>query len=489
MTSLLARLEPEQKEQLKLLVAERERRKVINKARISLWEFCKLLAPDFYKDDREYLKTYCDTLQALYEGRLQRKDGKPYTNLIVEMPPRHGKSRTLTLFNAWVLGINENNRIVTASFNDDLAQSFSRNTRDIICEKQVLPTEIVYANIFDARIKKGNSSFQEWALEGQFFSYKGAGVGGSITGKGGNILEMDDLVKDAATAYNENELEKIWSWYTGTFLSRAEKGIKILSMTPWSSKDTGARLQAKQKDKWFILRFPACIHGNMLCEDILSHEEYIELKAIGDTKIITANYDLERIDVQGSLYGSFNTYSILPDSPEAKAGYCDTADEGKDYLCAIYGNTKNGLFYVTDVVYTQEAQEITEPLVSGKLKDNGTKQFKIESNNGGRAFARNVERIARDIGISCSIEWFHQSENKQSRIFTNAPLVKSKIIMPEGWEHKWSEFYTAVIGFQRDGKNKHDDAPDCLTGIVEKFLSENTVSQKIREDMAALRRR
>lgn len=466
----LENLSEGQKQQLKILIEERNRRKKINLARESLWEFCKLLAPDFYKDDREYLKIYCDTLQALYFGELLREDGRPYKNLIVEMPPRHGKSRTLTLFNAWALGINENNRIVTASFNDDLAQSFSRNTRDIICEKQVLPTEIVYANIFDARIKKGNSSYQEWALEGQFFSYKGAGVGGSITGKGGNILEMDDLVKDSATAYNENELEKIWAWYTGTFLSRAEKGIKVLSMTPWSKKDPGARLQEKQGDKWYLLRFPACVDGKMLCSDILSFEEYTELKAIGDQNIISANYDLERVDVKGALYQELQTYKELPKDIEEHIGCTDTADEGNDFLCSIQAKKKDGKLYVVDVVYTQEPQEKTELMQVESIVKSETKKIEIESNNGGRAFARNVQRILDEKKYYCMVDWYHQSENKISRILTNAPLVQQYVLFPEDWAYRWPEFYAAVMGFQKEGKNKHDDAEDCLTALVEKFL-------------------
>jgi predicted phage terminase large subunit-like protein len=437
----------------------------------SFWKFCKTLAPDFYAENRKYLKKYCDTLQALYEGALLDKWNKPYRNLVVEMPPRHGKSRTLTLFSAWLLGKNNKNKVVTASFDDDLAQSFSRNTRDIITEKKASKNEIVFSDIFDAQIKQGNASYKEWALDGQFFSYKGAGIGGAITGKGGNVLIMDDLVKGAATAYNENELEKIWLWYSGTFIQRAERAIKILSMTPWCSKDPGARIMAKQPEKWFILSMPACVDGEMLCPEILSYEDYMDIKSIGDQKIISANYDLERIDVAGSLYKELKTYDTLPDCPEGFVAYTDTADEGKDYLCSILAQQKAGLLYVTDVIYTQDPQEITEPLLVNALSRNKTRQCTIESNNGGRAFARNVERLLRDKQGSCSVDWFHQSENKVSRILTNAPIVKDKLLMPVGWEHKWPEFYKAMIGFQREGKNKHDDAPDCATGICEKFLA------------------
>ena len=209
----------------------------------------------------------------------------------------------------------------------------------------------------------------------------------------------------------------------------------------------------------------------------------MDIKSIGDQKIITANYDLERIDVQGSLYRELRTYTQLPVNPEGFVAYTDTADEGKDYLCSIMAQQNRGLLYVTDVIYTQEPQEITEPMLVDALIQNNTKRCTIESNNGGRAFARNVERLLREKGGLCAVDWFHQSDNKQSRILTNAPIIKDKLLMPVDWENRWPEFYVAMIGFQRDGKNKHDDAPDCATGICEKFVRYNDTNRKKAYDM------
>ena len=86
----------------------------------------------------------------------------------------HGKSRTLTNFSAWILGKKHSNKIITASFNDDLAQDFSRFTRDIIAEEKNVQEQFVFSDIFDAKIKKGDAALNKWALDGQFFNYKGA---------------------------------------------------------------------------------------------------------------------------------------------------------------------------------------------------------------------------------------------------------------------------------------------------------------------------
>ena len=119
---------------------------------------------------------------------------------------------------------------------------------------------------------------------------------------------------------------------------------------------------------------------------------------------------------------------------------------------------------------TKEAMEITEDLTAKMLFDTQCNRADIESNNGGRAFARNVQRILREKYNSnkCYIKPFHQSKNKQARIYSNSTWVMQHIYFPTNWRDKWNEFYKDVVSYQREGKNKHDDAEDALTGIAEK---------------------
>jgi predicted phage terminase large subunit-like protein len=459
--------------ELESLVREEE----IDGAKTSFWNFCRVISPDFYKPDREYLHELCDTLQGIYERSIIAQNGKPYTKIRVELPPRHGKSRTMTNFSAWVLGVKNTEKIITASYNDDLAQDFSRHTRDIIMEEKNLAEQITYSDIFTAKVKQGDASYKKWALEGQFFNYKGTGIGGSITGRGGSILIIDDPVKDAETAYNEAALEKIWLWYTGTYLSRAEEGaIQILCMTPWSKKDIGAKLEEAEPGEWLVLSMPACTSGKMLCPEILSRESYESKKRIADENIFSANYDLVRLDVKGRLYSGFKTYTEIPQGTTSNACYVDTADEGDDYLCAIMGRKKGLDLYVTGVYYTQEGQEVTEGELVTKLMETATMEVEIESNNGGRAFARNVQRIASERGYRASIRWFHQGANKQARILTNAAIAQQFVHFPVEWAVLWPDFYNALMTYQKEGKNKHDDAPDALTGLVEKFGSKTNMA-------------
>lgn len=470
----------------------------IRQARQSLWEYCKVESPDFYTENKFHLKIFCFVLQALYEKRLTKqlyidfvKQHAPYwfyqvevervaafsdrvfKKLMVNIPPRQGKSRTLVNFCKWAFGDNPRNKVITCSYNDDMASDFSRYTRDGITEGKTYPHEICYADVFpDTKIKRGNSGFEQWALEGSFFSYKGAGVGGSITGKGCNISIVDDPVKDAEEAFNENRLEKIWTWYTGTFLSRKEKdAIEIVNMTRWSKKDICGRvLSRKRADEWFVLKMEACYNNeHMLCEDLLPREMYDELHDNVDEMIFIANYHQEPVDVKGILYKQLKTYKELPKQFERIINYTDTADEGDDYLCSIAAGVYEGEAYILDVYYTKEGMEVTEPETADMLVRNNVNKAHIESNNGGRGFARNVKRIIweKHHVKSVIIKWFHQSKNKKARILANSSFVMEHIYFPEDWKERWPVFYEDLTSFQKEGKNKHDDCADTITGIAE----------------------
>ena len=443
----------------------------IELARDEFYEFCCTLSPDYYTEEKTHLYELCNTLQLFYEHKLLKENGVYYTKLIIEMPPQHGKSRTLTNFCSWILGHDEEERIITASYNDDIAQDFSKYTRNII--QAVSNTgEIVYSDIFpETRIKRGDASYKQWALENQFFNYKGCGVGGAVTSKGATTRIIDDPVKSAEIAYNETALEKIWLWYTGTWLSRRGGPVvmDIICNTPWAKKDPTGRLLELQPEEWYRLSMPVMDEDeNMLCDTILDRAAFAEIEAVADPHILAANYKMQRLDIKGRLYSGFNTYSEMPGATTGTVSYTDTADEGSDYLCSIVAKKHDLFWYVIDIIYTQDAQEKTEVSVADMLMTNETTFDMIESNNGGRAFARNVIRIITDKSKRSYVKWFHQSKNKVARILTQASTVQKYVLFPEGWADKWPDFYNAIIDYQKEGKNKHDDAPDTLTGLVEK---------------------
>ena len=137
-------------------------------------------------------------------------------------------------------------------------------------------------------------------------------------------------------------------------------------------------------------------------------------------------------------------------------------------MCSICYGMYNDCYYILDVLYTKDAMDITEPATARMLTEHHVGCAIIESNNGGRGFARNVEKECRDLGNrhTC-IESFYQSNNKVARILSNSTSVMNNIYFPVNWMDKWPDFHTAITKYQKEGKNDHDDAPDALTGVYE----------------------
>jgi len=453
-------------------------------ARLSFYDYCRIIDPDGYVNDDRYLEEYCDILNNFYYGNLLKPDGKPYKKLMINLPPQHKKTRTMIHFCTWVLGRNRQERIITASYNDRIAFDFSKYSRDEIEMDKIDPSVTVYRDIFpNSRLKRGSSALDKWALEGEHFNYLGAGIGGSITSKGATLQIVDDPIKGAFEAMNENLLEKIWLWYTGTFMSRVSaqfgEPLEIILMTRWAKKDLCGRiLDSDDADNWyqFLREVYDKEKDEMLSPTTLNKGRYDHIKKTIPAHIFQANYHQKTMDLVGSLYKNFKTYDELPKDvkgnllfSEIKA-YVDTADTGEDWLCAIAYGVYLGYAYVLDIYFTDAAMEETEPKTADMLYHNGVKHCKIESNNGGRGFARNVKTKLWQKFESRTpvIKWFHQSKNKRARILTNATSVEELLLFPKGWESMYPDFHGAMISYQKlEIKDQHDDAPDCCTGIIE----------------------
>jgi len=443
-------------------------------ARREFFFYCYLKSPDFYKYERQFLVDLCNDLQNFLTS-----DDEV---LILNLPPRHGKSRTVGNLVEWLLGRDINAKIMTGSYNETLSTTFSKNVRNTIQEVKADKDKIVFSDIFPGVvIKQGDGAMNLWSLEGGYNNYLATAPGGTATGFGCSLMIIDDLIKNAEEAYNANVLDKHWEWYSQTMLSRLEEGGKIIIiMTRWVTGDLAGRAiehykAEGKKIKHIKMKAVQDDKGTMLCDEILSYKSYLsKAKAMG-LEIASANYQQEPIDIKGRLYNEFKTYVDLPKEKIIKiSAYCDTADTGDDFLCnIIYADCKDSA-YILDIIYTKEAMEITEPLVAEAYKKFNVNVADIESNNGGRAFARNIERITRDKGnYKTVVKWFHQSGNKIARILSNSAWVNNNIYMPIDWKNKWGEFAKDIISYQKEGKNKHDDGPDALTGVAEKTINRN----------------
>lgn len=373
---------------------------------------------------------------------------------------------------------------MTGSYNETLSTSFSKMVRDSITEKKADKDKVIFSDIFpQTSIKQGDGAANLWSLEKGNNNYLATSPTGTATGFGANIIVIDDLIKNASEANNSLNRDKQWSWFTDTMLSRLEGNDWkiIVVMTRWHSKDLAGRLISHCNENKIgykqILYKAIKEDGSMLCDDILNYESYTIKTKTMSPEIALANYQQEPIDLKGTLYKDFKTYDEIPKDmfgnykfTEIKS-YCDTADTGDDYLCNIIYGVLNREAYILDVYYTKDHMEITEKEVAKRLTEFKVNNALVEGNNGGRGFARQVERNMRDLGNHKTIiRTFHQTNNKNARILSNATWIMEHIYYPSNWHNKWGEYFVSMKEYQREGKNPHDDAQDATTGVAENII-------------------
>lgn len=431
-------------------------------------------------------KMYYAILEAYAVGRISK--------LIVSVPPQHGKSvGATTLLPAYMLGIDPNMRIAIASYSGTLASKFNRRVQRIIESRE-------YAEIFpETTIKCGTkpAGYIRTSDEVEIVGYKGelisVGREGSLTGNRVDCFILDDLYKDAMEAQSPVVRDNCWEWYTSVVRTRMHNTSReLIVFTRWHEDDligvlcrtepcrelrSMEDIDAVRPDEWLVLNFealksspPTDIDPRGVGEALWPEQQSVELleaKRRLDPVRFEAMYQGHPSSREGLLYGDgFREYTMLPRDIVTRACYVDTADVGDDYLCAVaYAVDTDGVIYVTDVVYSRDAMEHTEPLVAAMLVKEDVRRAYVESNNGGRGFARALQRLAPRIRV----EWFHQSGNKEARILSNSATVLHMMRMPEGWAVRWPEFYMHLTTYRRLFRaNRHDDAADVLTGIVER---------------------
>lgn len=461
----------------------------------NLLDFTKATFHKF--QDTTFHKQYYHILDLFAQGKIK--------NLIISAPPQHGKSEgSSRRLPAYIVGKRPDDKIALVSYSSTMAEKFGRDIIGITREKE-------YASIFPsveypARGYTGAKSNTQQMKESinSLGSLRFVGTKGGLTGQTVDLLILDDLYKDWQDANSPTVQESVWDWYISVADSRLNNNSQqLIVFTRWSENDLVAKLDDKGKvkewdgaedldtfisklkeDEFLKVNFKAIKEGEPNIFDDRKDGEPLypekhSLKKLKNSREKDPDkfdclYQGDPVSKDGLLYNNFKTYKDLPDFKIIK-NYTDTADTGKDKLCSIsYGvplSKTDEHIYILDLVYTDAPMEVTEGLTADLIKRTKTNTTNIESNNGGRGFARNVERL---VGRGYNIKWFHQSQNKEARIYSNSASVSNNIVFPSDWSVRWSEFYKDVTKFKKEFKaNKFDDAADVLTGIIEQEVKKD----------------
>ena len=414
--------------------------------------------------------------------------------LMITMPPQHGKSEGATRrLPAFVLGQDPDKRIAIVSYNAIKARKFNRELQRIMDDDR-------YYELFPQTLLAGQASYQEQGRRSRNYarnsdeceivgyqgSFKTIGVGGSLTGEPVDMLIMDDLYKDASSAWSPVIRQNVADWYDTVASTRLHNDSQqLLVFTRWHMEDLAGRLLEQEgiydpienPQGWLLVSFPAIqnrppseqdprVEGEPLWPERHSLEKLLEIKGRSPT-VFESLYQQNPQPSQGLMYEEFNCYTDLP-SRSYSVAYIDAADSGADYLCALFYKEAEDGNYITDVLYTKDPMEVTETTLTYMLQQHQVERCHIESNNGGNLFVSNLQQRSWDTGNRLTrFNPFHQNQNKTARIFAASASVQKLIKMPLDWKKRFPKFARDLTGYLRVGTNAHDDAPDALTGSIE----------------------
>lgn len=214
----------------------------------------------------------CAELDEFLEAVARRESPR----LILEAPPRHGKSELASrLFPAHALGRYPDLSIIATSYGSELASQMNRDVQRVIDSdeyRRVFPGTTLWGknirSVADGSYLRNSDIFE---VVGRRGVYKSSGVGGGVTGMGMHIGVCDDPTKDAEEAYSQTVRDKVWDWFTSTFYTRLMPGGGILViMTRWHEDDLVGRILAQAKEQgeqWRVVRFPAIAEEDELGPD------------------------------------------------------------------------------------------------------------------------------------------------------------------------------------------------------------------------------
>lgn len=469
-------------------------------------ELSRYYSEDFYLD--EVVK-----VEPCGEIELKHLEVENDHNFIANGLVSHNTELVIKSFTSWCFALNPKCRFLHLSYSDMLVNDNSDTIRGIMMEdlyKALFPNSALASEKGSAKRwkTKAGGEFYAVSTQGQVTGFGAGSVDEEIDKMdgGNNPFNFDDHTNDVLECINartnifngailiddpmkpeeaESDIvrERINLRFENTIRNRTNSRNTpiIIIMQRLHEHDLCGYLKEIEPDEWTVLSLPVIQTDAETGEEHalwpMKHtlEELYRMRELNPV-VFDTQYMQDPTPKEGLMYSDgFRTYTRaeLPVGSRAmqKWNYTDTADTGADSLCSICFINTPEFVYVTDVLFTDASMEVTEPMQAQFLTRNDTAECLIESNSGGRGYARNVKRLLRTVlkNFKCTINTFQQNQNKKSRIFTASASVQNDILFPEGWERKWPKFYQALMSYRKDNKkkNQHDDAPDCLTGVWE----------------------
>ena len=424
--------------------------------RREFWQFCLYYDKEFFSQ-RLFLHEVAVAFQQVEEGKIK--------SLSVSMPPRAGKSYITSLYCAWTLGRNPSESVMRNTCTATLFVKFSYDVRAIIQSTK-------YKEVFtEVRLSDDKKNLQGWNTNSsRQVGYFGAGVGGTIIGFGATKVAItDDLYRGIEDALSDTVNDRIHQWKQSSHDSRFESGCARIDIgTRWSLNDViGRNMEEKVYDTSIVI--PALTENDeSFCEVVMTTDEFHEKRKRTSPEIWQAEYMQEPVDIKGRLFNELkyideSEYEELIATKQVAGAiaYIDVADQGADYTAMAVAVLIDKQFYVVDHVFTKDNTDITLPLCAGILNKWNVKFCRVESNSMGAMFARQLQGLTQ-----CKILQVANQVNKITRIIMQSVFIQQRMTFVRKENNQQHLLFVQnVLAFSKEGKNKHDDAPDCMAGL------------------------
>ena len=425
----------------------------------------------------EHIELINNALMNVVSGKTKR--------LMINMPPRHGKSELISkYFPAWYLLNYPDKRIILTSYEADFASSWGRKVRDLINE---------YGAVFDAKLRNDSKAGHRFELKegGQLNT---AGVGGAITGKGADILIIDDPIKNIEEASSVTIRNKVWDWYVSTAYTRLEPdGAIILIMTRWHFDDLAGRILANDaNNEWTVLSLPAIDdNNNALWPGRFDLQKLQTIKENIGSQFFSALYQQIPLSADNQIF-KFSYWKFYRDLPKFITVFqsWDTAIKTKETndfsVCLTIGVANDGL-YILDLFRSKLEFPDLLKVVQFKASEYDVSSILIEDKSSGQGLIQTLRRetslVIKDVQVS---------GDKVLRANLFAPLLEAgKVFLPDVnmFPDKSAWLNQFLSETEKFPLAPHDDIVDALTQTQNYYKSLTATIPKYNDVLETINKR
>lgn len=446
---------------------ELARQAKVELARRNYADYVDLVHHGKYRHFR-HTRLICEHLQRIVDGE--------QLHLMIEMPPRSGKSMTVTeTYPSYFIGRNPDKRVIASAYSDGLARKFGRLNRNKFAE--------FGKEIFNKGLSADNSSTSNWGVSGLKGGMIATGIGGSITGEGADLLLIDDPIKNAKEALSTTIRENIWNEWESTLSTRLHDGASVIVvMTRWHEDDLIGRLLERSPYDWIRLRLPAIAEedddligrkiGEALVPELGFNEEWAAKKMVEvGQRTWTSLYQQRPAPESGAIFkrewiSKVDAAPLQYDDILTSWDFSFKGSKESDFVAGQVWLKKGSDFYLIDQVRARyDFTQSVKATQRVQAKHNNCRKILVEDKANGPAIINSLKsKISGIIPVT-------PRESKEARAYAVTPFFEAgNVHIVKDVPHA-DEFIEELISFPN---GLHDDTVDTCTQALNYFANKKS---------------